>query len=259
MRIDVATRAITAGFLNEPGGVHTSKTMMLPELHALLAVAPGRQSFDGYAAAALEDNALRKATAATRKKTLSMMRALYTLQGSSPVFAALRELWAVDSDAQPLLALLAASARDPLLRASADYVLALPVGTSTSPSQLGHEVASAFPHRYSPGVLHHIGQNAGASWVQAGFLVGRRGKRRIRAEVTMPAVAFALYLAHLEGAGGQALLTSFWVRLLDTTNSAMTSLMETASHAGWLDYASSGGMTEITFRHLDGLVSSEAA
>ena len=259
VRVDVAAQALGAGFLNEPGGVHTSKTMMLPELRDLLAAAPGPRSLDQYAAAALEGNALRKATAATRTKTFSMMRALYALRGSVPLFAGLRELWSVEAAAQPMLALLAASARDPLLRATADHVLALPVGAATGPVELAREVELSFPHRYSRGVLHHVGQNTGASWVQAGLLTGRATKHRTRALVTMPAVAYALYLGHLEGLGGQALLNSFWVRLLDTSQATVISHAESASRAGWLDYASLGGMMEIQFRHLDELVATEAA
>jgi hypothetical protein len=109
-----------------------------------------------------------------------MMKQLYGFQGSVGLFAVLRELWPIDDAAQPMLAMLCASARDPLLRCTADFVLDLDVGDETGPAEIGAEVARSFPNRSTPGVLHHIGQNVGASWAQAGLLIGRRTKRRAR-------------------------------------------------------------------------------
>ena len=158
-----------------------------------------------------------------------------------------------------MLALLLATARDPLLRATADLILDLAPGDPIGPAEIAAEVGRSFPHRYTPGVLHHIGQNAGATWVQAGVLAGRLKKHRTRPKVTMPAVAYALYLGHCERLAGPALFGSLWSRLFDFAEGGLRSFAEAASRSGWLDYASAGGMTEISFRHLDGLGGSEAA
>jgi hypothetical protein len=74
MRLELPASLVAAGASNDPIGTHTSKTMMLPELRLLLAAAPGPVPLREYARAAVEDNALRKSTTATRKKTLSMLR-----------------------------------------------------------------------------------------------------------------------------------------------------------------------------------------
>lgn len=245
--------ALAAGFANGPGGAHDGKTMMLPELRALLAAVPGKAAAAQYRGAAIEDNVLGKRTAATRSKTFQYLRKLYALDGTVPIFATLRELWPADPDAQPLLAVLSAVARDPLLRATLPVIRSLQRGDVTGPAQLAAAVADAFPGRYNPSVLHHIGQNTGATWTQAGLLKGTRSKVRSTPMVTYPAVVFALYLGHLQGTKGPALLDTTWTRLLDTTESALRSAADTAARHGWLDIKAAGGMTEITFRHLDGL------
>jgi len=258
MRLELPAPLVAAGASNDPIGTHTSKTMMLPELGLLLAAAPGPVLYGEYARVTVEDNALRKGTTATRKKTLSMLRQLYGLSGDVPIFAALRGLWVADPAAQPILALLCATARDPLLRATAHKVLAMQPGDLTGPAELAAEVASAFPNRYKPGTLHHIGQNTGASWTQSGLLRGRLKKERVRARPVPIAAVYALYLGHLSGLAGPALFTSIWAQLLDTDAASARSLAEGAARAGWLEYASGGGMTEIGFRHLDEIVAGEA-
>ena len=257
MRLELPAALVAAGASNDPSGTHTSKTMMLPELQLLLAAVPGTVPYREYVRAAAEDNALRKGTAATRTKTLSMLRQLYALSGDVPVFAALRGLWSADPAAQPLLALLCATARDPLLRATSHRVVALEPGDPIGPSELAAEVAAAFPNRYKPGTLHHIGQNTGASWVQAGLLHGRVRKVRARVQAVPIAAVYALYLGHMSGLAGPALLTSLWAQLLDTDAASVRSLAAASARAGWLEYASSGGMTEIGFRHLDEIVAAE--
>jgi len=245
--------ALGAGFANGPGGAHDGKTMMLPELRALLAAVPGKAAVAQYRQAAIEDNVLAKRTAATRTKTFQYLRKLYALDGSVPIFAALRELWPVDPDAQSIIAVLCAVARDPLLRATLPVIRSLHPGDVTGPAQLAAAVADEFPGRYNPSVLHHIGQNTGATWTQAGLLKGTRTKTRVSPTTTYPAVVYALYLGHLEGVEGPALLDTTWTALLGTPEVTLRSAADTAARNGWLDIKSAGGMTEITFRHLDSL------
>ena len=247
----MSARALEAGFTNEPSGTHTGKTMMLPELRLLLAAVPDTADLTAYQRAVLDDNALAKASTANRKRTFGFLRQLYAFQADVPLFRALRELWAADPAAQPLIAVLCASARDPLLRATADLVLALDEGDPVDAHMLADEVRDAFPDRYSRGVLHHTGQNTAATWVQAGHLVGRIKKHRARARPTYPAAAYALYLGHLDGVVGPALFHTLWARLLDVPASTIESLAQTAARHGWIDFKSAGGMTEIGFSHLD--------
>jgi hypothetical protein len=251
--IELSERALAAGLSNGPDSAHTSKTMMLPELRALLAATSPGASLHEYRVAAVEGNAMSKRTAATRAKTLYYLRKLYTLDRTLPVFAALRALWDVDDRAQPLIALACAVGRDPGLRATADPVLGLAVGQRTGPAELADAIEDALPDRFNPSVRHHMGQNAGATWAQAGVLRGVMSKTRSRPEVTYPAVVFALYLGHLEGWAGPSLFATLWVRLLDTPQATVRALMEPAARAGWVDLRSAGGMLDITFSHLDSL------
>lgn len=253
MRIDLPDSALGAGLSNGPDSAHNSKTMMLPELRALLAAAPPDATLADYRDAAVAQNAMSKATVTTREKTLHYLRKLYLLDLSKPVFAALRELWDVDVKAQPTLALLCALARDPGLRATADVVLALTPGDRTGPHELADAIDQAFPDRYNPSVRHHMGQNGGASWKQSGLLQGSATKTRAHPEATHPAVAYALYLGHLEGSAGLGLYSTLWARVLDAPPATFQALVETAARTGWIDLRSAGGMTEISFRHLDGL------
>ena len=158
--IEFGETALAAGFVNGSGGAHDSKTMMLPELGALLSAVPDRASLSDYKRAVVEDNALDKRTAATRAKTFQYLRKLYALDGTVPVFAALRELLALDATAQPLIAVLCATARDPLLRATLPVIFALEAGDVTGPAQLAAAVGAAYPGRFNPSVLHHVGQGS---------------------------------------------------------------------------------------------------
>lgn len=257
--LDVPAGSLVAGLSNGPDSAHNSKTIMLPELRALLAATPPDATLDEYREAAVERDVTSKATGATREKTLYYLRKLYTLDRRLPLFASLRELWPVDMAAQPILALLCALARDPGLRATAHAVLGLTPGDPTGPAELAAAIDAAQPGRYNASVLHHMGQNTGASWKQAGLLHGVQKKVRAHPEATVPAVAYALYLGHLEGRAGLALFDTLWTRVLDTPSATLQALAETAAHAGWLDLRNAGGMVQITFSHLDGLTGWGAA
>lgn len=258
MRIDLPPMIVAAGALNSPTGVHTGKTMMMPELRLLLDAKPGRVPLEDYADAIIEDNVLQKNTATTKRHTFAELRQLYGLRGDIPIFAALRILWPIATEGQPMISVLCAVARDPLLRSTADYVLSLAIDDPTGPAALGAEVGRSFPNHYGAGTLDHIGRNTGASWVQAGLLRRVFPKYRSRPVISLSATVYALYLGHLGGLAGPALFTSLWARLLDMDAASIRIAAENAARAGWLEYASSGGMMEIGFRHLDERVAREA-
>ncbi len=247
----VPERALAAGFSNSPIGTHTGKTMMLHELRLLLAAVPGPAEFGDYQRAAVELNALGKSTAANRGNTLMYLKQLYGLRPDLPVFVAMRELWPVSEPSQPVLAMLCASARDVLLRTTADAVLGASPGAVVAGDDLSAAIALAHPGRYAASSLHNLGQNIISSWVQAGLLAGGRGKHRVSPVVEAPAVVYALYLGHLEGVVGPALFATRWARILDAPEADLRAMAESAARSGWLEYRSSGGMTEMTFYHLD--------
>jgi hypothetical protein len=257
MRVDVSSSLLAAGGSNEPAGTHTTRTLMLDELRTLLAFSSPNASYEEYAGAILDENALRKATISTRRKTLRHLRELYALRRSVPLFAALRALWNDDVDSQPLLALICAEARDPLVRCTIELVADTPSGSPLTAQDFQLAVAASFPDRFSPGVRSRIGRNLASTWTQSGHLgaASRSApKERQRLVARPPEVVYALYVGHLDGQAGPGLFGSPWAKSLDTNAGNLRTLAETAARRGWIDIASSGGMLEVGFSHLDGLV-----
>lgn len=255
----VSTEALTSGFVNSLVGSHTSRTIMLRELRVLLGTCARHATPEDYRQAVIDDNVLQKGTVTTRRASLRQLQELYALDPQVLLFRALRDLWDADEDAQPLLALLCAVARDPLLRATAETVLSTSPGEAVTPEMLATAVDMAFPGHYKPTVLHVIGRNTVSSWQQSGHLAGRTHKVRSRAKSRPVAVAYALLLGHLCGASGNALFQTLWARLLDAPEHILRSQAATASQAGWIDYRHAGGMTEVGFRYLLRDITSEGA
>src|SRR5215210_7012842 len=108
------------------GGTNTSHTIVVGALTALLDAVPAGAPPATYEHAALEANVLSKDTEGARRRTFRYLRELYLLRPDSLLFRALRDLWAVDVEARPLLAGLCALARDSVFRASSAAI------TSTS-------------------------------------------------------------------------------------------------------------------------------
>src|SRR5690242_20555116 len=104
--LSLPPEAEARGFRIHPRGTILGRTLMLRELQALLAACPPDASADAYLAAAVEDNAMGKPTATTRRKTHHFLGEFYGLDPDITLFRALRDLWAVDVASQPLLALL---------------------------------------------------------------------------------------------------------------------------------------------------------
>lgn len=249
--IDVPAAAVAAGFLDRPAGTHTSRTIMLPELRLLLAACPPNARFEDYRSAVVGDNALRKPTVDTRRRTVHYLRDRYGLDPRVLLFRAMRDLWDDDEAAQPLLAMLCAVGRDPLLRASAEIVLAAPPGAVVTAGMLAGAIAASVPGRYNPETLITTGQRAGASWVQSGHLaMSGRHKVRARAASGPAAAAYALVLGHLCDVRGGGLLGSFWARLLDAPIHALREQAGAASRQGWIDYRHAGAVTEVGFGFL---------
>ena len=126
---DASESTIRAGFRFGNRGAHTSRTIMLAEVADLFAAVEPGAAYADYRAAVADENVLGKPTIATRRSTCQRLRELYALDPRVPIFRVLRRLWRVDVPGRPLLAMLCALARDPLLRATAPAVLALPVGS----------------------------------------------------------------------------------------------------------------------------------
>ena len=114
--------ALAAGFKFGTNGPHSSRTLMADDLAALLARTPPEAAMADYRRVVVDENLLNKKTESTRRETFRRLRELYALDAGTPVFRVLREYWSHDPAGRPLLALLVALARDPLLRISASVM-----------------------------------------------------------------------------------------------------------------------------------------
>lgn len=238
------------GFRIKQGGAHSSKTMMLREMRLLFAASTPDTDFTELRRLTVEENVLLKATLSNRAEVWRRLTELYALKQELPLYRALRALWDSSESEQPMLALLCALARDPLLRATAPAVLEQPVCAVVSAQLLEDAVEAAFPQRYSSKTRLSISQNTTATWAQSGHLVGKLKKVRQHPVVGPAAAAFALLLAYLCDARGTLLFDTCWVEALDIDTGGIDSLAFAASRHGWLDYRRIGSVADIGFSHL---------
>ena len=243
--------AEAAGFRLGAKGTHTSRTVMLAELDAVLAAAGADAARTDYIAAIVEANCLSKPTAATRQLSYQRLRELYGLDPRLPLFRVLRRLWAVDPSVRPLLAVLAAVARDPLFAASAPAVVSLPPGAELQRAPMRAVLRDAVGDRLNETVLEKTCRNAASSWTQSGHLEGRTFKKRRRVTAPAPAVAFALYLACSAGFRGAGVFSSAWPRLVDCDPSQARRLAMEAKRLGLIGLRMVGDVVELDTARLD--------
>lgn len=238
------------GFVSDGLGAHSSRTLMLHELTLLLDACPAAAQFASYAAAIMDDNVLLKRTDATRRESVRRLRELYSLDRSLVLFRALRDLWDSDPPARPMLALLCAVARDPLLRASASVILASQPGTTVDAAIIAELIGRQYPGRFNPTSRASIGRHAASSWTQSGHLQGRSNKVRVTAQSGPTSVAYALLLGYLCGSRGEALFSTPWAQLLDAPSATLHEQAFLAAQRGWLEYRHAGAVTQIGFSYL---------
>lgn len=239
------------GFSYERGGVHTSRTMMLIELRALLSYVDNAEAAKAdYLEAIQTANCLGKRSGKTRGLTFRHLADLYALDPSLLVFRALRFFWQRDMDGQPLLAALCAYSRDPMVRATAPFVLGFREGATVTREAMEEFIDAQEPGRFSKATLKSTAQNINSSWTQSGHLAGRVRKVRARAVATPGAVSFALLLGYVSGLRGESLLKSDFTRILDCSYEKAIELAEDASRRGWISLKRVGQVVEVLFPNL---------
>jgi len=233
------------------GGVHTSRTIMLLELETLLSrIADSSSLKTVYQDAIINDNCLSKRTENTRKLTFQHLVELYGLDPHITLFRALLFFWGRDVEARPLLALLCAYSRDPLLRAATPFVLAWKEEEIIAREALELYLEGLFPGRFSPATLKSTAQNLNSTWTKSGHLTGKTSKSRTPVIPTPGALCYALFLGYLSGTRGQALLTSEYVRILNCPVSLALTLAEEASRKGWIVWKRVDDVMEVHFPNL---------
>ena len=146
-----------------------------------------------------------------------------------------------------MLAYLAATARDSLLRECSEGVLGVHHGQAYDATAIAQALSERYPSRFRPTTLHSTAQNLASSWTQAGYLTGKVAKRRSQPVVTPEVTAFALVLGYLTGLRGKLLLECPWTRLLDRSPAEVMDLAAEASKQGWLRLKAAGSVVEVTF------------
>ena len=226
------------------GGPHQSKTMMFRELEALISA--GASTPEEMRSAAIDDNAIGKATSNTRMLTFKHLASLYGLLDQPPLTKALLKIWARDVQGHRLQALLVALARDPLLRITAPSVMSGLMGQSLQYPQLRDALLAAYPERFSEKTLRSLAQNCASSWTQSGHLYGSVKKLRQRVKPTAATVALAALIATASGFGGPAILSSGWIRIMDLKPEQALDALRRAEAIGLARVRSAGDVTEIS-------------
>src|SRR6266849_6693123 len=235
------------GFRNGTTSVHTSRTMMLDELSLVLEKVTTNAKSDAYLSAIVEENVLGKPTQTTRLRTAKRLEELYSLDPSCTLFRLLRHFWQPDQAGRPMLAFLAAAARDPLLRETTPFVQGIAMGEPMTPDEIANHLNEKYATRFQASPALATAQRLASSWTQAGYLTGKVKKRRSRPTVTPVVAAFAVLLGYLCGLRGKLLVDSTWTRLLDRSPADLAALVIEGSRHGWLTYKAVGSVIEITF------------
>jgi hypothetical protein len=247
----VGAPPLDVGFRFGAKGTHTSRTMMLAELRQVLDATPSNARRADYAAAIIEGNCLSKPTTSTRRLSNQRLGELYGLDPAIPLFRVLRRLWEFAPEGRPLLALLAAIARDPLLAATCPAIVLLHANAEFQRDAMKRALHAVVGDRLNDSTLDKVCRNTASSWSQSGHLEGRTFKKR-RAVVAPPiAAAFAIYLAHAAGFRGGEVFSCAWLRVIDCDPSRARHLALEAKRIGLLDLRMAGDVVELNLSRLD--------
>ncbi len=240
-----------AGFRFGAKGTHTSRTMMLEELFQVFEATNQDARRADYANAIIDGNCLSKPTASTRRLSNQRLGELYGLDPAIPLFRVLRRLWDISADGRPLLALLAATARDPLLAATCRAVVAMPANAELQRDAMKEALQAIVGDRLNESTLEKVCRNAASTWAQSGHLEGRTFKKRRIVLPSATAVTFAIYLAHAAGFRGAEIFSSGWLKVLDCDPAQARALTLDAKRSGLLDLRMAGDVVELNLSRLD--------
>jgi hypothetical protein len=241
---------IKAGFRIGDKGTHTSRTIMFKELDLLLKDQEQGAPREAYVSAIIDQNCLGKKTVSTRKLTCQRLSELYGLDPSITIFRILRHLWQFDETGRPLLALLAALARDPLLRVTLPPILQMSTDEELMRQKIKEALRQSIENRLNNGTLDTVVRNTSSSWTQSGHLAGRVRKYRQKVNPTPVVTAYALILGYILGARGSGLFNTLWAKVLDKSAEELVFLATDAKRLGFLDLSQAGGVVEVSFNRI---------
>jgi len=225
--------------------------MMLEEISRVLEATNEDARRADYASAIIDGNCLSKPTASTRRLSNQRLGELYGLDPTIPLFRVFRRLWDLSADGRPLLALLAAIARDPLLAATCSAVVAMPANAELQRDAFKEALQAVVGDRLNESTLEKVCRNAASTWAQSGHLEGRTFKKRRIVLPSTTAVTFAIYLAHAAGFRGAEIFSSGWLKVLDCDPSQARALALDAKRSSLLDLRMAGDVVELSLSRLD--------
>ncbi len=242
--------------MNPKKTIHTSRTIMFSELASLMDHAI---QDDNYLDS-LSQNVINKKTNSGIKKTTGYLTALYGFDSTYPPFKALKYFWGFsDEQDKPILAFLYAIGHDYLLAESIPVVMDAKLGDKVSIDKFELNIDSFYPNRFSENTRKSLAQNIASSWKQAGFITGKVKNIRTQPLISYQVVAYALFMAYLNGLRGDFLMTSQWIKALSLSDSSIRELSVEAAKRDLLQYQFAGSVTAISFNnlitklHIDGI------
>tara|TARA_B110000196_G_scaffold293833_1_gene282430 strand:+ start:15468 stop:16244 length:777 start_codon:yes stop_codon:yes gene_type:complete len=236
------------GFKYGISGTHASRSMMIAELTELLNLHPNGAELKLIKQDIIDFNVLHKNTENSRKLTYGYLVDLYTLDNNVCLFRNFLKLWQqANTDYQPLLALQLAFCRDALLRVGLPILQNIKLGEPYSKAQTIELLEEHNPGRYSTSSANSFAQNINGSLTQAGFLQGRSKKIRSQPKVGAVNVAFALFIAHLNGDDGSIALNNQWVKMLGIPQDEVIALAHNAHSRGIIKFSHASDVMEIRF------------
>ncbi|MCL5289721.1 MAG: hypothetical protein M1489_01580 [Firmicutes bacterium] len=238
------------GFGFAKRSVHVARTIMLEDLTNLLVAVPEAKKQSDYLNAIIEDNCLGKKSLNTRKISAGQLVQLYTIDPEITIFRNLLYFWQRDEKGRPLLALLCAVTRDPVLRQTAQLIMDTSEGSVFTSESVEEYIGSLFLGRYSKVTLASMARNIRSTWTQTGHLSGRSIKKRVKPEATPGTVAYALLLSYLTGRRGTELFETEYVKILDCNREKAIEMAEQASVRGWIVFKRIGDVMEASFPNL---------
>lgn len=230
-------------------GVLSSRSVMLPELTDLIAIASADAETATLQRLVVDEDALHKPSAANRTKTFSFLRSLYGLSPQLPIYREFTRLCHLSPVETTVLAGSLAFAREPVLKACADMVLDTSVGKPLGREDFEAWVREYAPGRYSQTMYVSFSHNLYASFFQLGYLSEAAGKTRIRKrrDVRPASVAYAAFLDWLTGLNGITLLTGAFSKTLELAKDEHLNLLSAAGQQGLMRVAHAGGVLQLDF------------
>lgn len=235
------------GFKFGKSGPHSARSLMLPELSIIMDGFTDQTTVESIKEDINTFNCLHKPTSSSRKLTGRHLTDLYGLENNICLFRYFRQLWNKSTGARPVLALQIALCRDPLLRQSMPMMMQLQPGDMLTRQMMESELEDYSKGGYSEASKKSFAQNINGSWTQAGFLEGKAKKSRVKPIVSIENVAFALFIAHMQGFEGQRSFQSDWIKILSTEIDELYVKAQGAARHGYLRYKHASEVIEISF------------